>query len=93
MVLHSLEEIKGASNVIIIVAERLFDRFGDGLEPGKMDDEVEMGAGEDVVKGVGVEEVDFVKTGSFACDLLDFVENLDLAIYKIVEDFDCVTLI
>ena len=53
-----------------------------------MNNEVEMGLVEEVVESLGITEVDFVEVGLFAGDLLDFVEDFDLAIGQVVEDFD-----
>lgn len=58
-----------------------------------MNDKIESGLVEDAVESFGVEEVDFVEFRFFAGDLLDFVEDFDLTVGKIVEDFDCMTLV
>ena len=34
-----------------------------------------------------------MEDGSLVCDLLDFVENFDLAVNEIVDDFDGVALV
>ncbi len=91
--LHGLEEIESAGDVVVVIAERLFDGFGDSFEPSEMNDEVEMGAGEDLVEGFVIEEVDFVEGGFGAGDLGDFIEDFLLAINEIVDDFDGVTLV
>ena len=91
--LHGLEEIESAGDVVVVIAERLFDGFGDGFEPSEMNDEVEMSAGEDLVEGFAIEEVDFVEGGLGAGDLGDSVEDFLLAIDEIVDDFDGVTLV
>ena len=71
----------------------MLDGLGDGFKTGKMNDEIERRLVEDAVESFGVEEVDFVEFRFFAGDLLDFVEDFDLTIGKIVEDFDCMALI
>ena len=73
MVLHGLEEVDSASNIVVVVTERLFDRFGDGFKAGKMDDKVEIGAREDSIEGFKIEKIDFMENGLGVCDLLDFV--------------------
>ena len=45
-----------------------------------MDDEVERGIAEELVKGVGIEEVDFVESRFLAGDLLDFIQDCELAV-------------
>ena len=73
VILHGLEEIEGTGDIIIVISQRLLDRFGDGFQASKMNDEVERFGTEELVELVGVEEVDFVEIGLRAGDLLDFV--------------------
>ena len=84
--------MEGASEVGVVVFERLFDGFADGFESGEVDDGVVMAGGDDLVGGGGVEEVGLVELRPDAGDLFDVVEGGNFAIRKIVENFDFVTV-
>ena len=71
----------------------MFDRFGDGFESGKVNDEVKMGFFEKLVELVSIEEVDLVELGFGAGKFFDVVKNRYFAIDEIVDDFDGVALV
>ena len=59
----------------------MFDRLADGLESGKVNDEIEATVFDAAVNSVVIPQIKEVKLWADAGDLSDFVENCDAAVF------------
>ena len=57
MLAHRVEQRDRADDVVLVVAQRIRDRFADRLEPGEMDDGVDRVLAENPIERVAVADV------------------------------------
>ncbi len=84
---HHLAQGQGAGQVVLVVEQRLFHRFADRLEPGKMDDAVDrLGAvGQDPPDSVTIAQVDHGQPDRLPRQPLDAPDRLFFGVDQAVD--------
>ena len=91
VVAHGLEQGDGAADVVVEVLERLDDALAHGLEPGEVDDTVDLLRLEDVVQTIAVADIALIEFELLAAELLNPAQGLALAVVEVVEDDDVIS--
>ncbi|BCW20600.1 hypothetical protein NtRootA9_33080 [Arthrobacter sp. NtRootA9] len=68
MPVHGADHVQRAHQVVVVVLQRLLHRLAHGFEPGKMDDGIDAGAGEDILDGGFVDQVNVVELRGLAAE-------------------------
>lgn len=89
---EQVEEVEGAGEVVVVVADRLLDRLSDGLEPRKVDAGEERELREDGLEVCEVEQVNLTEDDEvrLAGDVADADKRLLGRVVKVVDDHDLV---
>ena len=84
MRLHHPAEIQGADNIILIIEKRLGDRFAYRLEPGEMDDRINVLRDfEDSIQGLDIQQVGFTETQWFFGQVLTRIRASSLELLRL----------
>ncbi len=86
MLHHRLQQLDGAGEIVVVIAQRDLDGLSHGLQAGEMDDRIEVLLGEDPVDRAPIEEVAMVKLELAPGDPLDAPKRLSRAVVEIVDD-------
>ena len=84
MISHRVKQHKAAGDVVVVIFDRLCDRFAHRLEPCEVDHRLDFVLVKDFVHCVSVENVRLVEPEILAGNLLDAGEGFGLGIGEIV---------
>ena len=88
--MHAFEQNAGGGDVVVIIQERLRDGFGNGFQPGEMNDGIDGVGFEDFGESLFVFHGGFDEMETFAGDTLNPKEGFFKRVAKIVHDDDFV---
>mmetsp|Transcript_101059 Transcript_101059/g.257056 ORF Transcript_101059/g.257056 Transcript_101059/m.257056 type:complete len:248 (-) Transcript_101059:33-776(-) len=84
--LHGLQDVQGAHDVVLVVPERLGHGLAHGLEAGEVDHAVELLRLEELLHGLCVAHVRLEERNILAGDLLNAIYGLGRGIHQVVHD-------
>ena len=91
MAAHGLEHLEGAGEVVIVVLQRLGDTLADSLEPGEVDDGINVSeALEELLHLVGVSQLGLDEGDAPADNVLHAVDGFLAGIAEVVGDNDVI---
>ena len=91
VLLHQLEQVQGAGQVVVVVFQRFLHRLPHRLEPGEVDDPVELVGAKDRLGGGVVQQVDLAERHLFAGDLLNALHHFGAGVAEVVQDHHLVS--
>ena len=84
--MHGCKQVERGAQIVVIVAQRLRDRFAHGLEAGEVDDRIDRLRGKQALGRIRVAQVAALKQKRFACKCTKPVQNLRLAVDETVRN-------
>ena len=93
VIAHDVAQHQGGHQVVGVVFDRFAGRLADSLVAGKVNDGVNAFPIEQIVQGILVQDVDFIKSRAFAGDGLDAVDDHGFGIIKIICNHDFIAAV